>query len=169
LIGAELWKKLEPESTVRSDVLSDIVYENLCHSRWDISEGITKFLLNDKSISPVDNVIAQLNYWFTQKELGKFENIKEELFKTDYSDKKEIFQLGLYALQSNIEKFFEVLPIALDTNQINIQRLEEFPILKDIRLTDKYQKFKLESKYFKEPNKEIEKVQTTEKENIIDK
>ncbi|MHB8337519.1 MAG: hypothetical protein ACYDEE_08890 [Ignavibacteriaceae bacterium] len=165
LIGSELWKKIDPSDSSRPDILVDIVYENLLHSRWDICEGLCLFLLKDKNISPVYSTLAQLNYWLTQKELGKYDSIKDELKKIDYSDKKEIFQLGLYALQGDTKRFMEILPIALDTNQINIERLEEFPILKDIRNTEDYKKFKLESKYFKEPSKEISKVQTVEREN----
>lgn len=163
LIGAEIWKKLIPKDMKRSEILTEIVYENLLHSRWDISEGISYFILKDAHGNPVDKVISQLNYWLCQKEKGNFKNIENEIRKTDFSDRKEIFQLGLYSLQGNIKDFFDILPIALDTNQINIERLEEFPILKDIRETEEYKNFKATSKYFQEENKEVKKPESLEK------
>lgn len=164
LVGAELWKKLDPNDETRGDVLTDIIYENLLHSRWEICEGLCYFILKDSKLNIIDKIVAQLNYWLCQKELGKFDAVKKEIMETDFSDKKEIFQLGLFALQDKVEEFFEILPVALDSKQINVERLEEFPILKDIRETEQYKLFKQESKYFREGNQEIEKLDSVQKE-----
>lgn len=165
LIGAELWKKLYPKDTSRGDVLTDIIYENLLHSRWDIAEGLSYFIMKDAHCDPVDKVVAQLNYWLCQKEMGNFKVIENEVKKANFSDKKEIFQLGLFALQDEVSKFFEILPTALDSNQINIERLEEFPILNSIRETKEYKDFKENSKYFKETNKNVDSLTTVHKDN----
>ncbi len=164
LIGAELWKKLNPDDEKRGEILGGIVYENLLHSRWDICEGLCYFSLNDSKINPVDKTIAQINYWLCKKELGQYSQIEKEVIKIDYSDKKEIFQLGLYAIRGETEKIIEVLSITLDTNQTNIERIEEFPILKDFRQTKEYEEFKKHSKYFKEENKEVTKLDSIDKE-----
>jgi hypothetical protein len=164
LIGAELWKKLNPDDEKRGAILGEIVYENLLHSRWDICEGLCYFSLNDSKINPVDKTIAQINFWLCKKELGQYSQIEKEVIKIDYSDKKEIFQLGLYAIRGETEKLIEVLPITLDTNQTNIERIEEFPILKDFRQTKEYEEFKKHSKYFKEENKEVTKLDSIDKE-----
>ncbi|GMU85391.1 MAG: hypothetical protein AMXMBFR48_06330 [Ignavibacteriales bacterium] len=158
LISAELWKKTEPNNESRGEVLGELVYENLLYSRWEIAEGLSYFILRDSCTDPVDKVIAQLNFWLCKKELGQFNAIKDEISKADYSDKKEIFQLGLYALRDDIKSFFEILPTALESKQINIERLEEFPILREIRNTQEYKEFKEKSKYFREDNQEVEKV-----------
>ena len=163
LIGAELWKKLNPEDISRGEIIGEIVYENLLNSRWDICEGLCYFLINDARINPVDKVISQINYWLCKKELGQYASIKKEIDNIDFSDKKEIFQLGLYALRGETQKIIEILPIVLESNQTNIERLEEFPILREFRKTDEYKIFKSESKFFKEENKEVQKLSSTEK------
>lgn len=163
LIASELWKKLDKDDKKRGDVLTDIIYENLLKSRWDICEGLCHFIINDSKLEPIDRLVAQLNYWLCKKRTGKFNEVKEELLKTDFSDKKEIFQLGLYALKDDNKSFFETLPIALDSKQLNIERLEEFPIFQELRATEDYKKFKASSKYFKTPNKKIEKLETVKK------
>jgi len=164
LIGAELWKKLSPEDTSRGEILGDIVYENLLHSRWDICEGLCYFSLKDSQIHPVDKVIAQINYWLCKKESGDYKSIEKEINKTDFSDKKEIFQLGLFGLRGETEKILEILPVVLETNQTNIERLEEFPLLREFRETEDYKNFKSNSKFFKEKNKEVITPVSIEKE-----
>lgn len=155
LIGAELWKKLNPEDISRGEILGDIIYENLVQSRWDICEGLCYFSLRDFHINPVDKVIAQINYWLCKKENGQYDEIKAELIDANFSDKKEVFQIGLYALRGETDKVIEMLPIALETNQTNIERIEEFPVLREFRKTKEYEEFKKNSKYFKEKNKEV--------------
>lgn len=164
LIGAELWKKLKPDDVTRGEILGDIVYENLLHSRWEICEGLCLFSIKDSQIKPVDKVIAQINYWLCKKETGDYKSIEKEISKADFSDKKEIFQLGLFALRGETDKILEILPTVLETKQTNIERLEEFPILKDFRETDSYKEFKKESKFFEEENKEVITPEIVEKE-----
>lgn len=164
LIGAELWKKLSPDDKTRGEILGEIVYENLLHSRWDICEGLCYFSLKDAQINPVDKAIAQINYWLCKKETGEYKSIEKEINNTDFSDKKEIFQLGLFALRGETEKILEILPVVLETKQTNIERLEEFPILKGFRETDEYKDFKKNSKFFEEENIEVITPKTLEKE-----
>ncbi len=163
LIGSELWKKLSPEDENRGEILGNIVYENLLQSRWDICEGLCYFSINDSKINPINKTIAQINYWLCKKELGHYSQIEKEIEKIDYSDKKEVFQLGLLAIRGETEKIIEILPTVLETNQINIERLEEFPILREFRDTLEYKEFKESSKYFKEGNKDVITVDSTEK------
>ncbi len=163
LIACELWKKLDPGDKNRGDILVDIIYENLLESRWEIAEGLSYFLINDSEMETVDKVVSQLNHWLCKKRLNKLEEIEEELNNADFSDKKEIFQLALPALRNETKEFFNILPAALDSKQLNVQRLEEFPIFKEIRATRKYKNFKRESKYFKEANKPVKKITTANK------
>jgi hypothetical protein len=156
LVGAELWKKLDSEDKKRGDILTDIVYENVLKSRWEIADGISYFIINDAKMGTTDKLVSQLNNWLCKKRMNRYDTVKKDIDKADFSDKKEIFQLALAALKEDKESFFRLLPIALDSKQINIKRLEEFPILEEMRATEEYSKFKSESKYFKEPNQPIE-------------
>ena len=157
LVASELWKILDKSDKSRGDILTDIVYENLVKGRWDICEGLTYFIIKDAELEVTDKLVAQLNYWLCKKELDQYDTIKKELEKANYSDKKEIFQLALFALKDDIASFMRILPSALDSKQLNIKRLEEFPIFKTIRITQEYMEFKSNSQYFKEPNSEIVK------------
>jgi hypothetical protein len=158
LIAAELWKNLDKDDKSRGDVLITIVYDNLLQSRWDICEGLSYFILHDAKLDPIDKVVSQLNFWLCKKRTNQFSGVKKEIDAADYSDKKEIFQLGLFALRDDKDSFFNMLPSALDSKQLNIERLEEFPIFKEMRETEEYARFKVETKYFKEPNQPVLKL-----------
>ncbi len=156
LIAAELWKKLDPDDNDRGDILNDIIYENVKDSRWEIAEGLSYFLIHDSKMNVTDKLVAQLNYWLSKKNQDQYDSVKSEIESADYSDKKEIFQLALAALKEDKEEFFKLLPITLDNKQLNIDRLEEFPVFKEMRGLEEYEAFKINTGYFKEPNQPIE-------------
>jgi uncharacterized protein YkuJ len=156
LIALEMWKNVDKSDKSRGDVITDIVYENLLESRWDVCEGLTYFIINDSNVEIVDRVVAQLNYWLCKKRSGQFESVKKEVFNVDYSDKRELFQLALFSLRDDKKLFFDTLPLVLDTKQLDVEKLDEFPIFQEMRETEDYIKFKEESPYFNEKTKEIE-------------
>lgn len=161
LIASELWKKLAPDDKDRGEILIDISFENLIESRWDIAEGISYFIMKDAKMETVDKAVAQVNYWLCKKRLGNFDEVKKEVDTADFSDRKNIFQLALFALREEVDEFFQLLPDTLDSRQLNTERLESFPIFQEMRETDKYKEFKKKSKYFKESNKKVKKLTST--------
>lgn len=167
LIASELWKNLDKKDTTRGDLLTEIVYENLLKLRWDISEGLTYFILHDSQLDSIVKIIAQLNFWLCKKRTNQFESIRIEVEKEDYSDKKEIYQLGLYALKEDKKSFFKALPIALDSKQLTLEKLEEFPIFKEMRETNEYIEFKDKSKYFKKPVEKSKGISKKDSKNKI--
>jgi hypothetical protein len=155
LIASDLWKTLDTTDTSRGYTLLDIVYENLIKERWDICEGLSYFIIKDAGMDVTVKLTAQLNYWLCKKEMNQVGEIKSELDKADYADKKEVFQLALYALKDDINSFIKVLPSALDTKQLSVNDLKEFPIFRTIRVTKEYENFKENSTYFKDSVEEI--------------
>lgn len=148
LIGAELWKKISLEDQDRAYILNTIVYEKLLESKWDVAGSLSLFVMKDAKCDPIDKVVAQLNYWLCEKEMDRFDHVKKEVDEANYSDKNLLLQLGLYALKVDEENFFKTLEIALDSDQFNVECLEEFPIMKEIRKTDAYAEFRQNSGYF---------------------
>lgn len=167
LIGAELWKKLDSGDKNRGDILTDIVYENILKSRWEIADGISQFIINDAKMGTTDKLVAQLNNWLCKKRMNKYDLIKQEIEKVDYSDKKEIYQLALVALKEDKKAFFELLPVVLESKQINTKRLEEFPVLEEMRATEEYKRFKSESQYFREPSQPIKSEDNTPQIEVL--
>jgi len=135
LIACELWKNLEPENEERSQLLIEIAYENIKKERWNVGEGLSLFITKDGKMSETAKTISQLNYWQCKKWKGDFKSIENEIKNVDYSDKKNIYRLGYFAINDDINEFIKVLPIVLETKELTIEEFYEYPIFKEMRKT----------------------------------
>jgi len=150
LIAAELWKKLEPKEKMRGELLNDIAYSNMLHKRWVITEGLSNFIKTDNDLPSVIKTVGQLNYWLCKKRNNKYQEIKSDLEKADFSDKSLRYQLAMLALKDDKENFFIMLPDTLKTKSLGLNELMDFPIFEEMRMTEEFKKFKETSLEFKE-------------------
>lgn len=150
LIASEIWKKIEKKSETREEILNDIVYSNLLANRWDIAGGISLALSKDTDNASAHRTVAQLNYWLCQKREGKIKEVEKEINNADFSDKSLRYQMGLWGLREDKERFFYNLENAIKTNELSLENILEFPILKELRETEEFEKFRKESDVFKE-------------------
>jgi len=149
LFSLELWKKNKPGDKERGNLLVEIVYENVEKGWWNIAEGLSFFLLQDAKMDNIDKLLGQINNWLCQKRLGKNDAVQKELKDIDFSDKQLLFQLALVALKDDKATFFELLPMTMDKDELNAEKLQQFPIFEEMRLTEEFQNFKNDSKYFR--------------------
>lgn len=148
LIASELWKNLDSDHEERGTILGNIVYDNLLNKRWDIAQSLSIFITKDAKLPQMDKTVAQFNLWLCKKRLGKKDEVIKEVDKVDFSDRRLLFQIAVFAIKDDFESFFAMLPLALDTDELDIDKLEKFPLFEDIRSTDDYITFKSTSKYF---------------------
>jgi hypothetical protein len=146
LIAAELWKKLEPNSEERSELLLEISLDHLLAERWEVAEGLSFFVKNDKQTLERLQLMGQVNYWQTFKWRNRFEEVRSEVEKADFSAKEPLFQLALAALQDDLDKFFELLPEVLDSKRLSLDHLDRWPIFRGIRPTERYGLFMMQRK-----------------------
>jgi len=157
LIASELWKKLSPEDEVRANVLIDIAFNHLSSERWNIAEGLSYFVMNDKQMPERSRLIGQLNYWQSIKWQGGYEKIRFEVEKADFSAKEPLFQLARLALLDENEQFFQLLPEVLASRKLGYDHLETWMIFREMRKDPAYSPF--HEKY---------KLEFTDTKNIID-
>ena len=60
LIGAELWKKIEPENINRAKILNSIVYDHLSMERWNIAKALSYFVKNEGIRLTRDTLLPQV-------------------------------------------------------------------------------------------------------------
>ena len=150
LIACELWKKLEPEKENRCVVTMELSYEYLKKEKWDISEIASSFLFGDKKMPIASRTAAQLNYWLSKKNSGKFDDVKSEVKDADFSDKAKVFQVALHALRDEEKDFFQLLPNVLKTEELSPDEVMEFPIFSNMREKQEFQTFLGENEIMKE-------------------
>lgn len=141
LIGSELWKKLEPENEKRSDLLKKISFDHLVKERWSEAESLSYFMKEDKRTPERDQIIGQINYWQAIKWQGRYDEIRKDVERSDFSAKDELFQIFHLALINKVEEFFIKLPKVMEAEKLEYNDLDKWPIFRDIRTHDKYKQF----------------------------
>ncbi len=156
LIAIELWKQLEPKNTDRAICLMALSYDYLLKENWEVAKIFNSFLLKDVKMPMIPRTYAQLNCWLCEKRMNGIDKIKNELENADFSDKNFVTQMALASLKEEPDKFFELLPKAIDSEELDIEDLLKFPIFEEMRKMKKYKEFCLKnpkvSKYIKNKN-----------------
>jgi hypothetical protein len=146
LIASELWKKLDPDDTNRSNVLINISYGHLVAERWEIAEGLSHFIINDAKQQQINKFIAQINYWQSIKWQGRFNEIKETVMSADYSATNELFPLSKAVLLDDFDTFFKLLPNAIKKGDLPKGALTNWPLFREIRKNDAIKPYLIKDK-----------------------
>lgn len=139
LVGAELWKQIAPSDKARGEVLINTTFAHMQCKRWDIAEGLSFFIMNDKKLPERDLMIGKMNYWLSCKRQNKWEEVKEQAEQEDMSARDRLFQLAWLSLCERGNDFFNLLPSAVKAEDIDLQSLETFPIFEEFRQDKRYQ------------------------------
>jgi hypothetical protein len=158
LIACELWKKAAPKDVDRADFLNEISYYYLKRAEWKIAHLPNIFLKKDAKLPTIPKTVAELNCWLCLKRLENPQKLISDIEDVDYSDKTILLKLALHALREEEDEFFLYLPKAIDSGDLKIEHLFNFPILEEMRNTKKFEIFITEN----------DKVQDYLKSNEID-
>lgn len=126
---------------MRSLTLNEINFNHLLSGRWQITEHFSKFVMNDKQMPEKDRLIGQLNYWQSIKWQGRYNDIIEEVKKSDFSAKDSIFQLAIAAIKDSKKEFFNLLPEIIKQNKLSIEDIKTWPIFKEMRKGVAFKRF----------------------------
>ncbi|SME96981.1 hypothetical protein [Paenibacillus barengoltzii] len=141
LIGLEVWQKMERESEDRQDFILEVAFNYMVMQKWELALEMYLFLLREKSISSINGTIAQVNIWLCRKNINGLDSIRDEVDALDFSDKRSIFQLCLYALKDELDNFFNLLDVVIYNNEITLNELQTWPIFSTIREDKRYDNF----------------------------
>lgn len=156
LIVCELWKKISDNDEDRCEILMNMGYKFLKESKWDIAKCCNFFLCGDKKMPIASRTAAQLNVWLCDKEKNGFDSIKKEILENDFSDKALIFQIAFSALKDDKDFFFNNLEQTLRTEELTPDHLIEFPIFRNMRDSEEFEKFKYESEFLRNHNLQLD-------------
>lgn len=164
LIASELWKKLQPDDEGRSGLLLELAFNHLLDERWKVAESLSLFLVKDMHMAESRRLSGQINYWQSLKWQGRFEEVRSEVEKSDFSAKEPIFKLALYALLDDKERFFRLLPSVLKNEGLSYHALDTWPIFRGMRLSEEYAQFRQSNiERFEEKSDESSNVETSNK------
>lgn len=156
LIACELWKNDSPNDEERADFLMELNYGYLKQGKWTVAKLPNTFLSKDAKQPVIPKTYAQLNCWLCEKREKGLDKVKSELDKQDFSDKSIVIQLALEALRENEETFFQLLPRAINSEELPVKYLFDFPILEEMRATKSFDEFIANNEKVKEFKKNTE-------------
>ena len=104
--------------------------------KWSLVESMTTFIKNDSVVPDILVKEAQINLWLAQKRLGKMN--KKEVGECDFSGSTMDFRICQYALLEEFDLAVGLVDRALDTEQIIVKNLFEWPVLNELRETDSF-------------------------------
>lgn len=140
ILAMEAWIAIDKKSEVRVELINDLAFNYLEGGRWELANDLYKLILKDKASTSQDKSIANINVWLCVKRLGKFDSIREEVVKADYSDRQSNIKLSYYALLNNKEKVFELLEEVLrnyDEEEVRMNILR-WPVLAEYKEEPEY-------------------------------
>lgn len=123
------------------ELLNTLIVDHLQNERYLIAEHLSKYMSEDNSYSNISRTIALVNYWQAVKWQGRFEEIEKDVRNTDISGMLGVFSLAKHALLNEYNDFFKLLPECINTKNLDLDDLKEWPLFKEIRELQEYSDF----------------------------
>jgi hypothetical protein len=143
LLALELWKNLEPLDERRGRFSTSIAVRCLDKKRWLTARGLSQFGINDKNLSEALRLSSQINYWQSFKWAGRYEEIREEVEKTDFSAKAPLFRLAYAAMLDDFELCFKLIPDLLAHDELKKVDLNRWPLFQAVRERPEFSIYKM--------------------------
>jgi hypothetical protein len=146
LVSSRLLTKLLPPSAVSTEapVLADLVYELLQAGRWDAAGAVAKAgeeLSKILESSESTRLRFRCNAWLCRKRLDGIDSIRDEVEAWDTSALSGVFPLVQAALLDQVDLAYELLPAALESEEISLGDLREWPILEELRADTRFAEY----------------------------
>jgi hypothetical protein len=140
LMATEVWIKNErKDKNFSSDLFrllgEKIAFRHLETSRYSIAENIYKFLsfncigIFDESSS----LVAKINYWQSVKWQDRFEEVRNDVEKADFSAKDSRFIIAKYVLLDRYQDALKLIPVVLKSGQLTLDDIKSWPLFQGLR------------------------------------
>lgn len=113
-------------------LLNRIAYDALVRRQWRVSEKMCSFGASISTTS-ADKLIFQVNRWIALSRLQGPGAVREEVLKWDISALAPRYQLAKSCLLEDMDDAFRILALLVETRDIELQDLLEWPLLEHAR------------------------------------
>ncbi len=146
IIILNIWKKYDKNRDGWSYV-SNFAFTMLEKEKWNIASVMYHTMIYrekdrlEKNMRASNLVYAKLNYWQAEKWAGRFENVKIDVEKEDFSASQDIIQLAKMALLDQEKEFFLELKNNPHLVEEYRDEMKSWPIFRGMRSTVDYRIF----------------------------
>lgn len=127
-------------------------FDHMMENDWPISSYIFELLVNNNTQSEISIVLSQINYWISCKNMGRFNEVREEIEAKDFSAMDVSVRMAKEMLLENYDTAILLLDEALLTG-MTPNMVETWPLFIQFRKTGHYKEF--QRKYAKELEHQI--------------
>jgi hypothetical protein len=140
LLSVEIWIHEMNDKTKETELIFNFITDEfLFKEKWELSLKLYELFLTIKKLEPIDLIVAKINKWLCYKRLGKYDEIIDEITPIDINAFEEIhIQLGLLALQNNVNEFMRIYKTQ---TKLNNSHIEKWPIFEEIRQSQQYKEY----------------------------
>lgn len=132
----EIWlKECRKDSNDFEKICETIYDEYLFNERWNEAKIFYEICLNSNKLKDADILLCKINRWQCYKWLNEYDKVKVEVDTLDSSAFKDIYQLGILALQDKYNEFFQLYE---RQSEIKDEQLETWPLFTNIRNSEQY-------------------------------
>jgi hypothetical protein len=149
VVGIEMvqmvYERLLPEAAAKqTGFLADQIYQLLLAHRWRPAGALCEVgsEVGRKHSWPEGSMLRfKCNKWLTEKRLHGEDHIREAVLQWDTSAFHPVFKLVRFALLNETDDAFNVLPAALDPDELTDRDLRDWPILTELRDDPRFVEF----------------------------
>lgn len=133
------WRKCEKDDTDDADdQLILEIYDLLVKENWEWTERLGLFSRECSVKSPASRLMLDINYCQSLKWQGKTDKLQEELSKYDISTMSPKFALGVCALRSDRDGFYQNIGSAITIDGMKRTDFMEWPLFRELREDSDY-------------------------------
>jgi hypothetical protein len=89
--------------------------------------------MRDAHLPEAMSLNGQLNYWQSIKWQGRYDEVRSEVEKADFSAKHPRYELAYRALREDKDGFFTMLPTIIRQETLTFEDLDKWPIFQEMR------------------------------------
>ena len=135
----QCWRKWEKEESEKADgALTEHIYESLREKRYTITIRLAEYGASLDFTTDHGSRLVTINHAIALKEQGELEEMDRVLSERDWSSSATKFRLALHVLRNEEEATFELLPKAISIGEVDRQALEEWPLFRSLRASQRF-------------------------------
>lgn len=116
-------------------------FNHMMEEDWRISFYIFGLLINDRGKDELTNILSQINYWISCKNMGKLDAVRDEIEAADYSAMNCSVRMAQEMLLEHYDLAVPLLEEAVST-ELTPDAVETWPLFIQFRKTDYYKAFR---------------------------
>lgn len=157
----EIWITECVDDQEAVDNITDMIYEEYLEpGKWKVARHFYEICLQSPKILDADKILYKINNWQCYKWLGEYDKVKDEVNKLDVSAFKPKYILGIFALNDDFEKFFELYD---NQTEIGEDELRGWPLFMELRKSEEYKQ-----RFPEIEEKEVEEIKCKDTEDVTD-